>query len=344
MSIAAFSRICLPGLLAAVLATACARHSEAVNVYSYREEGLIKPLLDQFSTQTGIKVNLLTGPAEGLFERLQAEGENTPADLLITVDAGRLHQAKNAGLLQPATSPVLTAEVPEHLRDPDNEWFGLSYRARIIMYNTRAVQPGALTRYEDLVKEEWKGRLCMRSSGNIYNQSLLASMIAVAGETAAEAWARGIVANMARDPQGNDRSQIQGVAIGECDVTLANTYYLANLQASDNPDERASVANIGVIFPNQSDRGTHINVSGGGITRHAKNPENALKLLEFMIGDAAQRWYAEANHEYPVRPGIPVSGTVKAWGFPFKTDTLNLSRLGVLNATAVKVFDRAGWK
>jgi iron(III) transport system substrate-binding protein len=343
MSIASF-RSCLLGLLVAVLATACSENAAEVNVYSYREENLIKPLLDQFSTQSGIKVNLLTGPAEGLFERLQAEGENTPADLLITVDAGRLHQAKAAGLLQAAASGVLTAAVPEHLRDPGNEWFGLSYRARVIMYNKQTVQPASLSRYEDLVREEWKGRLCMRSSGNIYNQSLLASMIAVAGEAAAEEWARGIVANMARDPQGNDRSQIQGVAIGECDVTLANTYYLANLQASGNPDERASVANIGVIFPNQSDRGTHINVSGAGITRHAKNPEHALKLLEFLVGDEAQRWYAEANHEYPVKPGITVSETVKAWGFPFKADTLNLSQLGVHNATAVKIFDRAGWK
>lgn len=340
----AFFRSCLLGLLVIALATACSENSAEVNVYSYREENLIKPLLDQFSTQTGIKVNLLTGPAEGLFERLQAEGENTPADLLITVDAGRLHQAKAAGLLQAAASDVLTAAVPEHLRDPGNEWFGLSYRARVIMYNKQAVQPESLGRYEDLVREDWKGRLCMRSSSNIYNQSLLASMIATGGEAAAEEWARGIVANLARDPQGNDRSQIQGVAIGECDVTLANTYYLANLQASENPEERTSVANIGVIFPNQADRGTHVNVSGAGITRHAKNPENALKLLEFMAGDEAQRWYAEANHEYPVKPGIPVSEIVRAWGYPFKTDTLNLSELGVHNATAVKVFDRAGWK
>lgn len=340
----AFFRSCLLGLLITVLAAACSENSAEVNVYSYREENLIKPLLDQFSTQTGIKVNLLTGPAEGLFERLKAEGANTPADVLITVDAGNLHLAKAGGLLQPANSDILNAAIPEHLRDPGNEWFGLSYRARVIMYNKQAVQPETLGRYEDLAREEWKGRLCMRSSSNIYNQSLLASMIASGGEAAAEEWARGIVANMARDPQGNDRSQIQGVAIGECDVTLANTYYLANLQASGNPEERASVANIGVIFPNQADRGTHINVSGAGITRHAKNPGNALKLLEFMAGDEAQRWYAEANHEYPVKPGIPVSEIVRGWGYPFKTDTLNLSELGMHNATAVKIFDRAGWK
>lgn len=331
-------------LLLAVLVTGCTTSSDEVNVYSYREENLIKPLLDQFSTQTGIKVNLLTGPAEGLFERLQAEGENTPADVLITVDAGNLHRAKAAGLLQPADSDRLKAAVPEHLRDLENQWFGLSYRARVIMYNKKVVQPDSLSRYEDLAREEWKGRLCMRSSSNIYNQSLLASMIAAGGEAAAEEWTRGIVANMAREPQGNDRSQIQGVAIGECDVAIANTYYLANLQASENAEERASVENIGVIFPNQADRGTHINVSGAGITRHAKNPQNALKLLEFMVSDEAQRWYAEANHEYPVKEGIPVSETVKAWGFPFKADTLNLSLLGVHNAAALKIFDLAGWK
>jgi iron(III) transport system substrate-binding protein len=338
-----FLRSCLLGLLA-MLASGCVGSPEEINVYSYREENLIKPLLDQFSTQTGIKVNLLTAPAEGLFERLQAEGENTPADILITVDAGNLHRAKAAGLLQAAVSDTLNAAVPEHLRDPDNQWFGLSYRARVIMYNRKTTQPDTLGRYEDLTRPEWKDRLCMRSSSNIYNQSLLASMIAVNGEAAAEEWARGIVNNMARDPQGNDRSQIQGVAIGECDVTLANTYYLANLQASADPAERSSVENIGVIFPNQADRGTHINVSGAGITRHAKHPQHALKLLEFMVGDAAQRWYAEANHEYPVKGGTAVSETVKAWGFPFKADALNLSQLGVHNATAVKVFDRAGWK
>jgi iron(III) transport system substrate-binding protein len=337
-------RYCLPGLLAAILLTGCSGVADEVNVYSYREENLIKPLLDQFSTQTGIKVNLLTGPAEGLFERLQAEGENTPADILITVDAGNLYLAKVAGLLQPADSGILDAAIPEYLRDPDNEWFGLSYRARVIMYNKTTVQPDAIGRYEDLVNEEWKGRLCLRSSSNIYNQSLLASMIATSGEAAAEEWARGMVANMARSPEGNDRSQIQGAAIGECDVTLANTYYLANLQASSNTDERASVEQIAVIFPNQNDRGTHINVSGAGITRHAKHRDHALKLLEFLVSDEAQRWYAESNHEYPVKEGIPVSETVKAWGFPFKADTLNLSLLGVHNATAVKIFDRAGWK
>ncbi|HEY3487993.1 MAG TPA: Fe(3+) ABC transporter substrate-binding protein [Gammaproteobacteria bacterium] len=341
MSIASL-RFCLTGLLLALLATACTKTPDELNIYSYREENLIKPLLDQFSAQTGIKVNLLTGSAEGLFERLQAEGENTPADLLITVDAGRLYQAKTAGLLQAADSAVLAAAIPQHLRDPDNQWFGLSYRARVIMYNKTAARP--LGRYEDLVNPEWQGRLCMRSSSSIYNQSLLASIIAVQGETTAESWAKGIVANMARAPQGNDRSQILSVAIGECDVTLANTYYLANLLASADPMERATVENIGVIFPNQSDRGTHINVSGAGITKHAKHPEYALQLLEFMVSDTAQQWYAETNHEYPVKRGIPVSEIVKAWGFPFKTDTLNLSLLGEYNATAVQIFDRAGWK
>ncbi len=335
---------CLAALLVALLASGCGGNPEEVNVYSYREEGLIQPLLDQFSTQTGITVNLLSVPAEGLFERLQAEGENTAADVLITVDAGRLYQLKEAGLLQPAASGILKAAIPEHLRDPDNQWFGLFYRAMAIMYNKQTVQPATLARYEDLTKPEWKDRLCMRSSSHIYNQSLLASMIAVNGEAAAEEWARGIVANMTQDPQGNDRSQIQRVAIGECDVTLAYTHHLANLRVSADTLERKSVENIGVIFPNQGDRGTHIDVSGAGIAKHAKHPQHALKLLEFMVGDEAQKWYAEVNHEYPVKGGTAVSETVKAWGFPFKADALNLSLLGVHNATAVRVFDRAGWK
>ena len=329
--------------LMVVLGAACGR-SEEVNVYSYRKEALIKPLLDRFSAKTGIKVNLVTGKADALFQRLKNEGENSPADVLITVDAGRLHRAMDAGLLQPIDSTVLNAAVPGHLRDPANHWFGLSVRSRPIMYRKDKVDPARLSSYEALAGPEWRGRVCIRSSSNIYNQSLLASMIASDGEARAEAWARAIVANMARAPQGNDTAQLKAVAVGECDIAITNTYYLGRLQNSDDEADRKIGEAIGVFFPNQDGRGAHINVSGIGVTRHAKNRSGAVKLMEFLVSDEAQAWYAEKNYEYPVKASVPVSDKIKAWGYPFKMDRLNLARLGELNATAVKTFDRSGWK
>ncbi|MBA3581038.1 MAG: Fe(3+) ABC transporter substrate-binding protein [Gammaproteobacteria bacterium] len=319
-----------------------AKEIQEVNVYSYRAENLIKPLLDQFTQETGIKVNLVTGKADALFQRLQAEGRHSPADLLLTTDAGRLYRAKEANLLQAIQSPLLEKRIPAHLRDADNQWFGLSYRARVIMYNKAKIDPKTLQHYNDLTKSSLKNKLCMRSSSNIYNQSLLASFIANQGAAKAEQWAKGIVMNLAHDPKGNDESQISGVAVGECDVTLANTYYLGNWLSNSQTANLAQ--QVGVIFPEQDGRGTHINVSGAGITRYAKNKTAALKLLEYMVSDNAQHWYAEANHEYPVVNGIEPSAIVKQWGYPFKTDTLPLSKLGELNAEAVRIFDRVGWQ
>lgn len=341
-----FSRLARLGLFLSLagLLSACDAPKEEVNIYSYRNEQLIKPILDQFTEDTGIQVNLVTGEADALFQRLQSEGKNTPADLLLTTDAGRLYRAKQAGLLQPVESPALIAAIPAPLRDPDNQWFGLSYRARVVIYNKEKVNPAELSTYENLADEQWRGRICIRSSGNIYNQSLLASLIAHAGAEAAEAWARGIVANMARPPQGNDTSQISSAAVGECDLAVANTYYYGGLLSSENPEDRETADKVAIFFPNQDGRGTHINVSGAGITRHAKNADNARQLLEYLAGDKAQAWYAEVNHEYPVKPSVPVSDLVKSWGFPFKADDLNLNTLGELNAEAVKIFDRAGWK
>ena len=331
---------------ALLLLIGCSQDSavEQVNVYSYRKEALIKPLLEQFTEQTGIQVNLVTGKADALLQRLLSEGQNTPADVLLTVDAGRLYRAKTAGVLRPVDSAILRDAVPAHLRDPEQYWFGLSYRARVIMYNTAKVQASELSSYEGLTDARWQGRICVRSSNNIYNQSLLASMIAHLGEAAAEQWANGIVANMARPPTGNDSSQMRGAAVGECDIAIANSYYLGAWLNTDDPEQQAMANSIAVFYPNQQDRGTHINISGAGITQHAKHPQNARKLLEFLVSDTAQQWYANANNEYPVKPGIPVSDTVQSWGYPFKTDDLNLNVLGELNATAVMVFDRAGWR
>ncbi len=318
--------------------------SGEVNLYSARKESLIRPLLDRFTRETGITVNLVTGKAAALQKRLEVEGRNSPADLLLTSDAGRLYLAKRAGLFQPVESEILQRAVPPHLRDSDNHWFGLSRRARIIVYSKRRVRAGELARYEDLTDPKWRGRLCIRSSNNIYNQSLLASMVAHFGEEAAERWAAGVVANFARPPRGNDRAQIKAVAVGECDVAVVNSYYLGKMQNSPDPSERSAAAEVVPLFPNQADRGTHVNVSGAGVTRYAKNRDNALKLLEFLVSDEAQRWYAASNHEYPVKAGIEVSSTVQAWGYPFKEDALEMRWLGVHNVTAVKIFDRVGWR
>lgn len=317
--------------------------SSEVNIYSARKEDLIQPLLDDFSRQTGVTVNLVTGKEEALLQRLQSEGVNTPADVLLTSDAGRLAAARQAGVLQAVKSDALDKAIPALYRDPAGYWYGLSLRARPIIYARDRVKSADLSTYDDLADPKWKGRVCARSSDSVYNQSLVAGMIAHHGEAQAETWARGLVANFARPPKGGDRDQIKAVAAGECDVTLANTYYLGGMINSHDEAEKQAAANVAVFWPNAKTTGVHVNVSGAGVTAHARNHDNAVKLLEFLAGDAAQRWYAETNNEYPVNPAIPPSATLKAWG-EFKADTLNVAQLGELNAAAVKLMDRAGWK
>ena len=318
--------------------------ADQVNLYSARKEALIKPLLDTFSQQTGITVNLVTGKADALLKRLESEGRLTPADVLITVDAGRLHRAKSSGLLQPIESEGLKVAIPENYRDPDGQWFGLSVRARPIMVVKEKVDAGSITRYEDLADEKWKGKICIRSSNNIYNQSLVASMIEADGEAETENWAKGLVANLARSPAGGDRDQIKAAAAGECDIAVANTYYLAQMLNTNNDDaQRQAAEKVMIVWPNQGDRGTHVNVSGAGVIKYAKNKENAIKLLEFLVSDEAQAFYAESNHEYPVKPGVEISETLRNFG-EFKADTINLAILGENNASAVKLMDRAGWR
>jgi iron(III) transport system substrate-binding protein len=333
--------------LAALPAAARAEHTE-VNVYSARKEDLIKPLLDRFTAQTGIKVNLVTGKEDALLTRLQSEGMSSPADLLVTTDAGRLHRAKAAGVTQAAASPALEAAIPANYRDPEGHWFGLSLRARPILYVKGKVDPSSLSTYEALSDPTWKGRICVRSSDSIYNQSLVASLIAADGEAATETWAKGLVANLAKPPQGGDRDQIKAAAAGQCDIAIANTYYLAGMLGSADPADQAAAQQMGVFWPNQDGpqpegRGVHVNVSGAAVTRAAKGKAAAVKLMEFMAAPEAQAWYAEANGEYPVVPGVPVGEALAAWG-TFKADTLNLARLGELNADAARLMDRAGWK
>ena len=317
--------------------------AEEVNLYSARKEELIKPLLDRFTETTGITVNLITGKADMLLKRLESEGPNSPADVLLTTDAGRLHRAKMAGVTQPISSPVLIANVPEQYRDPEGHWFGLSLRARPIIYAVNRVDPAELSTYEDLSGKKWKGRICIRSSSNIYNQSLVASLIAANGLERTQAWAKGFVANFARPPKGGDRDQIRAVAAGQCDIAIANTYYLVGMLKSKDSAQRGAAARVAVFWPNQDGRGVHVNVSGAALTRSSPNKASAIRLVEFLTSDEAQAWYAKANGEYPVRPGIELDDILAGWG-RFRADDLNLSRLGELNAEAVRLMDRAGWK
>ncbi len=317
--------------------------AEEVNIYSARQEVLIKPLLDQFSTQTGITVNLVAGKADALVQRLQSEGINSPADILLTVDAGNLNRANELGLFQPLQSEILEQAVPAAYRDPQGHWFGLSMRARPIMYAVDRVDTAGLVSYADLATARWKGKICVRSSDNVYNQSLVAAMIAEQGVAETEAWTKGLVANFARPPQGGDRDQIKAVAAGQCDLALANTYYLGGMLNSEQAEDRAAAEKIAILWPNQGERGVHVNVSGAGVTRHAKNFDNAKKLLEFMVSEQTQAWYAEANFEYPVRPGTAMSPILAGWG-EFLADDLNLALLGEHNAEAVRLMDRAGWR
>lgn len=330
--------------LATISANTMALASNEVNLYSARKEKLIKPILDDFTKETGIKVNLLTGKADALLKRIQTEGEYTKADLFITVDAGRLQRAKDANILQPVNSKILNKRVPASLRDKDNQWYGLSARSRVIVYNKNNVKPSQLSTYEDLATPKWKGKICIRSSNNIYNQSLLASIIAYHGEEYALKWAKGVVANMARPPKGNDRAQMTAAAIGECDIAVVNTYYYGGWQNSKDKITQQNAKKIAIFYPNQKDRGIHLNVSGAGVTKHAKNKANAVKLLEYLTNKNSQKFYADVNHEFPIVKGTGVSKTVKAWGFPFKGDSLPMNKLGENNAKAVKVFDKAGWK
>ena len=316
---------------------------EELNVYSARKAQLIEPLLQDFTKQTGIEVNLITSKADALLKRLESEGRRSPADVLITTDAGRLHRAKEAGVLQAGIFPELLKKVPESLQDKDGLWLGLTTRARVIVYAKDRVNPEDLSTYEGLTDDKWKNRICIRSSGNIYNQSLVASMISHQGEQATEQWARGMVENMARKPKGGDRDQVMAVAAGQCDLAVVNTYYLGQMLKGSDASQKQAANQVAVFWPNQEDRGTHINVSGIAITKSAKNVENANKLIKFMLSKPAQQWYAETNNEYPVLENVESSDLLKSWG-TFHSDRLNLSKLGELNPTAVKIMDRASWR
>lgn len=314
--------------------------ADEVNVYSARHYDTDFALYERFTELTGIEVNLIEGGSDALTERILSEGELSPADLLITVDGGRLWRAAEAGVFQPVESEVLEARVPATLRDPDNRWFGLSKRARVIVVNREEGLP-VPARYEDLAAGAYRGRVCMRSSSNIYNLSLMASLIESVGAAEAEAWARGVVDNFAREPQGNDTAQLRAVASGECGISIANTYYLGRLMGSDDPADRAVVEALQVVFPNQEDRGAHVNISGAGVVRTAPNRDAAVQFLEYLTSDFAQRLFAEGNNEYPVVG--ETTGPIGELG-EFREEQVNASIYGKNQAEAVRVFDRAGWR
>lgn len=314
-----------------------------VNVYSARKEALIKPALDTFSKNTGIQVNLITGKADALLTRLRLEGSASPADVFITVDAGRLHRAKAAGVLQKTNSETLNKLIPTNLRDVDGYWFGLSQRARPIFYAKNKVDPKELSTYENLADKKWQGRICMRSSNSVYNQSLVASMLNATGEKATQTWLNTFIKNFVRKPAGGDTDQLKAVAAGQCDITIANTYYFGRLIKSSDKADNTVAEKLGIFWPNQEGRGAHVNVSGAGVTAHSKNNENAVKLIEFLASAESQAWYSAVNNEYPVVPGSEISKTLQSWG-SFKQDNVDLSTLGSNNRIAVKMMDRANWK
>jgi len=326
-------------------ATADSAPTEAgeVNIYSSRHYDTDDALYDRFTAETGIEVNLIEGDADELIERIKNEGANSPADILMTVDAGRLWRAEQEGLFQPIESDALESSVPENLQHPDNLWFGLTKRARIIVYNTDAVDPSQLSTYEALAEPEWQGRVCIRSSSNIYNQSLLGSMVESKGLEATEAWAKGLVANLARPPEGGDTDQIKAVAAGQCDVAIVNHYYWARLAKSDAPEDQAVTEATAVFFPNQDGRGAHVNISGAGVLVNAPNRDNAIAFLEFLVTPEAQKIFAEGNNEYPVVEGVDIDPVVAELG-EFKVDEVNVSAYGRNNPEVVKLVDRVDWK
>lgn len=333
----AFPRLCALALTLLVsLASA-----QPVVVYSARNEQLIKPLFDQYTQETGVPVQFITGSEGPLLARLRAEGPNTPADVLLTVDAGNLWQAANEGLLRPLQSPALQASVPAHLRDPGNAWFGLSVRARTIVYNTARVKPAELSTYEDLAAPKWRGRLCLRTAKKVYNQSLVAMLIAEHGEPDTQAIVQGWVNNLAVPVFADDTKAIEAVAQGQCDVTLVNTYYFGRLL------QKSPQLPVAIFWPNQNvagrDSGVHVNVSGAGVTRHAKNPAGGQKLIEWLVSSKAQSLFADSNLEYPVNPQVPPAAAVAAWG-TFKHNNINVKEAGSRQVQAVQLMDRARYK
>ena len=314
-----------------------------VNVYSARQQHLIKPLLDDFSAQTGIKVNLVTGSGGALLTRLAAEGKNSPADVFITTDVAYLYRAKEKQLSQAIDSQFLQQTIPAAYRDPEQHWFGLSLRARVIFAQQGKLGKDDNLTYESLAEPRWQKQICIRSSTNIYNQSLVASMIAAHGEEKTAAWIKKLVANFARSPSGNDRDQITAAAGGLCTIAVANSYYLAIMLSGDNEQQKLAAQKMSIHWPNQMDRGTHVNLSGAFVTAATANRQHAIRLIEYLLSERMQKMYMDVNYEYPVRADLPLNDLLSRWG-QFKKDPLSFNTIGQLNAAATRIMDSAGWR
>lgn len=338
----AFSLLTLIFSVLGAALPAGAAEDPVLNIYSHRHYESDDHLFELFKKQTGITVNVTQATADQLIARLRGEGKDTDADLLVTVDAGRLSNAKSLDLLQPVDSPVLKEKIPSNLRDPENFWFGFTVRSRVIVYSKDRVKPGEVKTYEDLAEPKWKGRLLIRSGESVYNQSLVASLIANDGKAKAMAWVKAVGENLAREPLGGDREQVTAIAQNLGDVALVNSYYLGQMSTSKDPAERKAFSKVTLVFPNQADRGAHINISGGGIAKYAKHPDNARKFLEFLASDEAQKVFPAETFEYPIDLSHDTSELHKAWG-PFKQDPLNLSELGKNHKMAVVLLEGGGW-
>lgn len=332
-------------LLPVLTMSGAALAQEAVlNLYSSRHYQTDEALYAGFTKLTGIRIQRIEAGEDALIERVRSEGARSPADVLITVDAGRLWRAEQLGLFQPVKSAQLEARIPANFREPGGHWFGFSMRARVIAYNKARVKPGEVAAYDSLADARWKGRVCMRSSANVYNLSLMGALIERLGEARAEAWAKSVRTNLAREPKGGDTDQLKSVAAGECDVTISNQYYYARLARSAKADERAVAEKVGVVFPDQAGHGTHVNISGAGVMKNAPHRDAAIRFLEYLAGDEAQRYFADGNNEWPVVASVQVANPVLSAFGAFKYDPLNVAALGRNQPAAQKLYDRVGWK
>jgi len=334
----ALALACMSGI------SATQAQEKVLNLYSSRHYETDEALYTNFTKQTGIKINRLDGGEDALIERIRNEGDKSPADVLITVDAGRLWRAEQYGLFQPVKSKVLDSRIPSSYRHPDGLWYGFSARARIIAYSKERVKPGEISSYEDLANPRWKGKICTRSAAHVYNLSLMSSLVSNIGEAKTEEWAKAVASNLARTPKGGDTDQLMGVASGECDIAISNTYYYVRLMRSQKPDDRAAAEKIAVVLPNQKDRGTHINVSGAGVLKNAPNREAAVLFMEYLASDDAQNYFANGNNEWPVVSSVKPNNAALASLGRFKTDPLNIGEIGKNQPAAQKIADRSGFK
>jgi iron(III) transport system substrate-binding protein len=321
-----------------------AAQEKVLNLYTARHYQTDEALYSGFTKRTGIKINRIEGGEDALFERIKTEGANSPADVFITVDIGRIWRADQAGIFEAVKSPILEKRIPAAFRDPNNHWFGFSARARVIAYNKAEVKPGEIRNYEDLANPKWKGKICTRSSAHPYMLSLTASMVAHLGEEKAAAWVKGVKDNLARDPKGGDTDQLKAAAAGECAIAVSNQYYYVRLMRSSKPDDKKVAERLAIVFPNQDNRGTHMNISGGGMLKHAPHKEAARQFLEYLASDEAQTYFANGNNEWPVVPSVKLDNPELESLGEFKLDSINVARLGQAQAVAQRISDRAGYK